>query len=116
LRIGRRLLLGHRRLHGRAAMEVPRHAGHPVRGDLRARLLRADLLLQSDGHLYALNRVTGKLKWSARTTAASGDNSPVAFQNRLFVAAGSQIYSFRPRTGVVESLTAPDQAPDADIT
>ena len=70
----------------------------------------------SDGHLYALNRVTGKLKWSARTTAASGDNSPVAFQNRLFLAAGSQIFSFRDRTGAVESLIPTNMAPEGDIT
>jgi len=70
----------------------------------------------SDGHLYALNRVSGKLKWSARTTAASGDNSPVAFQNRLFLAAGAQVFSFRARTGAVDSLIAPTSAPEADIT
>jgi outer membrane protein assembly factor BamB len=72
----------------------------------------------SDGHLYGLNRTTGRLKWSARTTAASGGNSPVAFQNALYLAAGSQIFSFRTRSGVAESLiqATPAEVPEADIT
>jgi outer membrane protein assembly factor BamB len=68
-----------------------------------------------DGHMYALNRLTGKLKWSARSPAASGNNSPVAFQNRLFLAAGNQIFSFRARSGETESLIAPNRTPESDI-
>lgn len=72
----------------------------------------------SDGHVYALNRLTGRLKWSARSPAASGGNSLVAFQNRLFLAAGSQIFSFRDRTGAAEALIAavPSMIPEGDIT
>jgi outer membrane protein assembly factor BamB len=70
----------------------------------------------TDGHLYAVNRVTGRRKWSSRTVGASGTNSPVAFQNRIFLAAGNQIFSFRNRTGVVESLIPSTTAPESDIT
>jgi eukaryotic-like serine/threonine-protein kinase len=72
----------------------------------------------SDGHVYALNRVTGRLKWSGRTNAASGDNSLVAFQNGLFLAAGNQIFSFRNHTGAVDSLIPQSAtvAPEGDIT
>jgi outer membrane protein assembly factor BamB len=70
----------------------------------------------SDGHVYALNRVTGKLKWSGRANAASGENSLVAFQNHLFLAAGNQIFSFRTRTGAVDALIAATMAPEGDIT
>jgi len=72
----------------------------------------------SDGHLYAVNRTTGKLKWSGRTPGASAGNSPVAYQNRIFLAANNQIFSFRARTGVLEALlpAAPPLGPAADIT
>jgi outer membrane protein assembly factor BamB len=70
----------------------------------------------TDGHLYAVNRTTGRRKWSARTVGASGTNSPVAFQNRIFLAAGSQIFSFRSRTGSVDSLIPTTLAPESDIT
>jgi outer membrane protein assembly factor BamB len=70
----------------------------------------------SDGHVYALNRLTGRRKWSARTPAASSNNSLVAFQNRLFLAAGNQIFSFRTRTGVLDTLFHPSLAPESDIS
>jgi outer membrane protein assembly factor BamB len=70
----------------------------------------------SDGHLYALNRVNGRPKWTARTPAASALNSPVAFQNRIFLASGNQIYSFRSRTGDMEALIQSMDAPESDIT
>ncbi len=72
----------------------------------------------TDGHLYAVNRTTGRARWTARTPAASSLNSPVAFQNRIFLAAGNQIYSFRSRTGDSEPLiqTTPEQTPESDIT
>jgi outer membrane protein assembly factor BamB len=72
----------------------------------------------TDGHLFAVNRLTGKLKWSARTPAASGTNSVVAYETRVYLAAGTQIYAFRSRSGVLETIlpVTPPSVPEADIT
>lgn len=54
----------------------------------------------SDMKLWALAADTGKVVWSQRMIAPSQDISPVAFNGKIYMAAGSTIYQFRLRGGI----------------
>jgi outer membrane protein assembly factor BamB len=53
----------------------------------------------SDMKVWALTASDGKIVWEQRMTASSLDVSPVAFNNRVYMAGGSTIYQFRLRGG-----------------
>jgi outer membrane protein assembly factor BamB len=53
----------------------------------------------ADYKMWAFNAESGRLLWVTRLTTPSLDISPVAFNNRIFLAAGTTIYAFRARGG-----------------
>jgi outer membrane protein assembly factor BamB len=53
----------------------------------------------NDMKLWAFNSETGRFLWETRLTAPSANIAPVAFNGRIYLAAGASIFQFRPRTG-----------------
>ena len=53
----------------------------------------------NDLKMYALDANSGRILWTQRMTAPSIDMSPVAFNGRIYMAAGSNLYQFRLRGG-----------------
>lgn len=53
----------------------------------------------SDMKLFALEAESGKIIWRQRLTSPSLDISPVAFNGKVYLAAGSSIYQYRLRGG-----------------
>ncbi len=52
-----------------------------------------------DLKLWAFQADTGRLMWTSRATAASGDSAPVAYNGRIYLAAGTSMFQYRLRGG-----------------
>lgn len=53
----------------------------------------------ADMKMWAIQADTGRVMWLQRLTAPSVDISPVSFNGRIYLAAGSSIFQFRLRGG-----------------
>ncbi len=58
----------------------------------------------SDFKMWAFSADTGKFLWNQRLSAPSLDISPVAFNGRIYLAAGSTMYQFRLRGGAYRAF------------
>ncbi len=63
----------------------------------------------SDMKLYALDASNGRVLWSQRMAAPTLGISPVAYNGRIYMAAGSTIYQFRLRGGSFRAWSLQDQ-------
>src|SRR5207247_2421694 len=54
----------------------------------------------SDMKMWSIDARSGRITWMQRMTAPSIDISPVAFNGKIYLAAGATMYQFRPRGGV----------------
>jgi outer membrane protein assembly factor BamB len=53
----------------------------------------------SDLMLHAVNVATGKRKWATRVPVAQLNVSPVIYEDRIFMPAGTAVHTYRRRTG-----------------
>ena len=58
----------------------------------------------SDMRMWAVQAETGRILWSQRMAAPSLDISPVAFNGKIHMAAGTTIYQFRLRGGAFRAF------------
>jgi outer membrane protein assembly factor BamB len=57
----------------------------------------------ADMKMWSLDARSGRVIWMQRMTAPSIGISPVAFNGKIYMAAGATMYQFRPRGGVFRS-------------
>jgi outer membrane protein assembly factor BamB len=64
----------------------------------------------ADSQIHAVNASTGKVRWVQRTAVPAIGISPVIYSNRVFLAAGTNLYSFRVKGGVPQTIQLYDPA------